>query len=243
MNTFKLVSCLGLLCGCLNAASIVLPNAQTGSLGNDDSGPLSGFFSGSAISQNIWAANQFSSVGGSLLITQFAFRMKPGTGPINATATSFSFFMSTSPFSPSTMTTTFATNRGADFTQVVSGTGTLWSSPGCAGPGVCPFDIIYTLTTPFLYNPSAGSLLIEQVLTGYNGVGSGRFDVQNYPSAIGATVGQISAFLPSPTGVLEYSDNVTRLTFTTVPEPGSSVLTMFGVGAFVFLRRRASQFP
>ena len=69
----------------LYSATIVLPNGFGSTVANDDSGPLSGSFTGSFINQHIWDTSQFGSVGGSLLITQIAYRMKPGTGSINAT--------------------------------------------------------------------------------------------------------------------------------------------------------------
>ena len=170
------------------------------------------------------------------MISQLAFRLKPGTGSINATATSFSLFMSTTTFTPATMTTTFATNRGTDYTMVVSGTGTLWSSPGCTGSAPCPFDIVFAFATPFLYNRSNGNLLIETQATGYNGVGTGQFDVQNY--ATNPLVGEVTAFPIAPTGAKEFSDNITQLTFTQVPEPSSDALAICGLGTLVMLRLR-----
>jgi hypothetical protein len=81
---------------------LVLPNSQTSTLANDDSGSLAGSHP-NLDTQDIWLSSQFASVGGCLSITQFAFRLKPGTGSIDATATSFSVDMSTTSFGPSTM--------------------------------------------------------------------------------------------------------------------------------------------
>jgi hypothetical protein len=155
---------------------LVVPSGQASAVANDNSGSLAGSIP-NLEAQDVFGASQFSSFGGSLLITQLAFRLKPGTGSINAMAASFAIYLSTTTFAPNgnnLLTTTLATNRGPDYTQVVSGPGALWSSPGCAGPGPCPFDIVYTFGTPFLYNPSKGNLLAELQFSGYNGVGSGH---------------------------------------------------------------------
>jgi hypothetical protein len=218
---------------------LVIPNAQTSTLANDRSGSLAGSIP-SLDTQDIWVSSQFASAGGSLLITGFAFRLKPGTGSINATASSFSVDLSTTSFNPSTMSTTFAANRGTDYTQVDSGTGTLWSSPGCTGLVTCPFDMVFNLTTPFLYDPSKGNFLIEMHGTGYNGVGTGQFDVENYFSAAGSKVGELVNFVAgSPTGHLEFSDNVTQIRYTLVtPEPGSYSLLLCAVGGLVVLGKR-----
>lgn len=218
---------------------LVLPNAETSTLANDSSGSLALPLPTLDV-QDIWVANQFNSVAGSLLITQIAFRLKPGTGSISATTTSFSGDMSTTSFSPTTMSTTFATNRGADYTQVLSGTGTLWSSPGCTALVTCPFDIVLTLSTPFLYNPLNGNLLTELHAIGYNGVGTGQFDVENFFTASGSPIGElVNLTTGSPTGNLEFSDSVTQVGFTLVtPEPASYALALCGLGAVAALRRR-----
>lgn len=235
MPKSHLVLVLAALITPLYSATIVLPNGFGSTVANDDSGPLSGSFAGSFINQHIWDATQLGALNGGVLITQIAYRMKPGTGSINATSSAFSIYLSTSPNSVATTSTTFAKNRGSDFTQVFSGSGTIWSSPGCAGPAVCPFDIVYTLSTPFLFNPSNGSLLVEDRFADYIGTGTGRFDVQHYLSALGAAVSHIDS-----TGALEYSNNVTRLTFNAVPEPGAFLLTTCGLGVLAALRRKAS---
>ena len=73
------------------------------------------------------------------------------------------------------MSTTFGDNIGPDgLTPVYSGTPAALSDAGCSGPGVCPFDLTLSFTTPFDYNPANGSLLIELVASGF--VGTGQTD-------------------------------------------------------------------
>src|SRR5215831_12776889 len=83
----------------IHAGVIVLPNAQASTVGNDSSGSLAGSFPSFEF-QDTWDKSQLTSAGGSLLITQLWFRLKPNTGSVNATATSFSLFMSTTTFTP-----------------------------------------------------------------------------------------------------------------------------------------------
>jgi hypothetical protein len=225
---------------------LVVPNAQTSATGNDNSGSLNGGpFDGEF--QLDFGRGQFSSVPGSLLITQFAFRASPGTGAISVTDTSFSVFLSTSPLAPNSnfgntlITSTFANNLGPDNTLVLSGgAGTLFSSPGCAGPGPCPFDMVFTLTTPFLYNPNNGFLLADFQIHGFTGVGTGAFDVENFFAVPGGgSVATVNGTLGSATGTVDLSGNITQIGYTLVtPEPASYALVLCGLGALAAFRRR-----
>ncbi|MGH9351424.1 MAG: hypothetical protein ACRD2G_04570, partial [Terriglobia bacterium] len=168
------------------ANSIVVPNFDATVVANDDSGSLAGSPPSLEV-QDDYDSAQFSSAGGPILITGFAWRMKPGTGSITVTDTSGSMYLSTTQYAANTssghplLTTNLATNRGPDNTLVYSaGPGTLWSSTGCGGPGPCPFDVVFTFSTPFLYNPSQGNLLVDLQATGLVGTGAGEFDVASY---------------------------------------------------------------
>lgn len=78
--------------------------------------------------------------------------------------------------------------------------------------------------------------MIEMQASTYNGVGAGQFDVQNY--FVNPLVGELVAIPASATGSLEFSDNVTQLTFTSLPEPASSALALFGLGTLAVLHQR-----
>ena len=218
----------------IHAGTVVLPNSDTSALGNVSSGSLAGSIP-SLDAQHLWDKSQFGSLG-TILITQLAFRLKPNTGSISSTVTSASISMSTTTLTTATMTTTFASNRGADYTQVDSVTGSFWNSSGCTGASPCSFDIVFNFSTPFLYNPANGNLLIEEQFTGYSASGTGQFDVQNY--GVSPPVAELVASPAAATGALDFSDNVTRLTFSTVPEPASYALALCGLAAFAVLRRR-----
>ena len=223
---------------------LVIPNAETNVVGNDTSGSLAGGPQDIEFELD-YGRGQFTSVPGSLLITQFAFRASPGTGAIDLTDTSASVFMSTSPFAPNTVggntliTSTFANNFGADKTLVLSkGSGTLTTSPGCTGPGPCPFDMIFMLSTPFLYNPADGSLLLDFQLRGLSGVGNGAFDVESF-SAPGGSVATVDGTLGSSTGNVGFGGNILQIGYTlATPEPASSALLFSGLGLLMTISRR-----
>lgn len=198
--------------------TIVVPNGLTNLPGKNNTGGV-GQYAGQII-QQLYASGQFP---GAINITGLSFRAAPGTGPVDLTDGSMSVYLSTSPNSPNStsgtlMSTTFADNIGPDNTQVFSAANLTLSDAGCSGPGVCPFDLNLNFTTPFLYNPLAGNLLVELILSNTGGT-NGSFDVE----AFGAPGGSI-AFLEEDgnttattgTGV-EFAGLITQFTYNTVP--------------------------
>ena len=114
--------------------------------------------------------------------------------------------MSTSPLYPNIdngrtlMSETFANNIGTDNTLVFSGPRSV-TSPGCAGPSPCPFDVVIPLSTPFFYNPALGSLLVDLQSTGFNAT-SGSFDDALFPFPPGGGLAIVAGTLGAPTGSL-----------------------------------------
>ena len=229
------------------ASSIVVPNLQTNTVGNGSdsvspSDPDLRF-------QVLFGSGQFlSAVSGPILIDQFAFRTKPGTGPMNVTLSNVDLSMSTSPRFPNLngplMSTTFADNVGPDNTLVYHGPVT-FSSPGCPvnGSTPCAFDLVVNLQHPFLFDPNAGRLLLDFSISGI-GAAQGRFDDQDFSNnqppfgsiySIAGPLGTAVATDSSPGG------DITQFRFTAVPEPATMTLLMVGLGAAAgALRRRAS---
>src|SRR6202035_4386677 len=185
-----------------------------------------------------------TSLGGSLLIDQLALRAAPGEGPVNVTATSINVHLSTSSFAPNTnlgntlITDTFATNLGPDNTLVYSGPLAL-TSPGCAGPSVCPFDLVLTFTTPFLYNPNQGFLLLDLQVASITG--SGNLDAESFSFPPGGSVA--SVFGTSATmGTVETNGDIMRFRYTlATPEPASCLLMLGGLAGLVAMRLRRNR--
>ncbi len=218
--------------GCLVAASaahaslIVAPGAQAGVEGNSNNAyPFSlGGFPATARYQQIFGAPQFSSLSGPVLITQIAFRPDSlGGNTFHKTLSNVQINLSTSTANPEALSTTFANNVGADNTVVRSG-GLALSSAN-AGSGPKNFDIIIMLSTPFLYNPANGSLLMD---VRNSSVGTPTqldtttFDAEN---TVGDGVSRLysgfSGSVNSTTGIADSIGLVTQFTFTPVPEPST----------------------
>jgi hypothetical protein len=116
-----------------------------------------------------------------------------------------------------TLTTTFDNNHGADRTLVHDGSR---PSPLLAtGPAGGPRDFApgTRLDTPFVYDPSKGNLLIEQLVYGTNTSAQATIDTQ-LTSQARLILGNPN----SPTGILLTEVPVFRFEF--VPEPSTYVL-------------------
>src|SRR5215469_11150764 len=216
------------------ANTLVVPNAQATTTGNatvDLTSPASFEY------QEDFGAGQFLSVGGPLLITQISFRAAPGAGAINVDVSSFKIYLSTSPYFPNTfgshtlITSNYVANEGADNTLVVSGgAGTFFSSPGCTMPGPCAFDMVFNSTTPFLYDPTKGTLLMDVQFTGWSGTGS--LDGESFSSP-GGSVAQVNA-----SDTVQLGGPIVQFAFSSVPEPSSMTLLASGLVALGGMLRR-----
>src|SRR5215471_1268083 len=81
------------------ASSIVVPNLQTNTVGNSSDSVNPG--DPDIRFQQLFGSGQFlSAVSGPILIDQFSFRTKPGTGPMNVSFGNVDLNMSTSPRFP-----------------------------------------------------------------------------------------------------------------------------------------------
>lgn len=112
--------------------------------------------------QQVFAASQFAALSGPVLITEIAVRPDASFGnTLTVMINSIQINLSTTAAAPDGLSLTFANNIGADDTMVFSGSLSLTSA--FTGPPAGPkdFDYIILLQTPFLYDPSAGNLLLD----------------------------------------------------------------------------------
>src|ERR1039457_3625815 len=155
------------------AATVTTPNGVTSTEGNSnnsfpfnlagDSGEVP---SGTQRYQQIYSSSEFSALSaGGEYITRIAFRPDATFGAAFAsTLPDIRIDLSTTAAGVDALSSTFASNVGANDTIVYGGSAgaALSFSSSFTGPAGGPksFDIIINLTTPFLYNPAAGNLLM-----------------------------------------------------------------------------------
>lgn len=224
-------------CAAVAQASVVVPNALSGVEGAG--GNTFPFDSVTAQRyQQVYAASQF---GGGGLITQVAFRPDGPLGhAFSVTIGSIQIDLSTTLAAPDGLSGTFASNVGLDDTMVFSGSLNLSSAFTGPSGGPKAFDIIVNLTTPFLYNPSLGNLLLDvRNLSGEPTGLAGEFDSQ---FTLGDPVSRTFGGIASTTASAADSEGLVTQ-FTIIPEP--STIGLLAIGLFLVLlgvthrRRRA----
>ncbi len=211
----------------LRAQVVVVPNAQA----TNDGNTLATTPSGPVRFMQIHDASQFGALAGPSLLTQFAWRPDQTLGQSGPKSVTLQIYASTTSRSVAGLSTTFADNLGTNNTLVFDGTLT-WATANLPGPGnTRQFDIVFPLTTPFLYDPAAGNLLLDFQLSD-NGGSSITFDrvSGNEFTRQAAAPGSANA----TTAQFFVDSQVTQFTF--VPEPATGAL--LGLGAAGFLCRR-----
>jgi hypothetical protein len=229
-----------LACAAVAQASIVVPN----SLANTEGGGNNNLPFDSTTSeryQQVYLASQFGSGG---LITQIAFRPDGILGlAFSVTIANIQIDLSTTAEAPDGLSTTFADNVGPDDTTVFSGALTLSSSDTGPAGGPKAFDIIINLTTPFLYNPASGNLLLD--VRNFSGLPSGAAGGFDSQSTLGDPISRVFSdsttnSVGDATGAADTEGLVTSFAIT--PEPASVGLLAMGLFLVVVgraFRRRA----
>lgn len=210
-SAFLLAACLGACVTTgLHAQVIVVPNAQATNDGNGTATSTSG--PSSIRWLQIYDASQFGGLSGPSLLTQFAYRpdrIPDASGP---RTWSLRIYASTSSRSVAGISTTFASNLGTNNTLVFNGTLTL-TTANLPGPGnTRKFDYVFPLTTPFLYDPAAGNLVLSLQ---FEGSGSAlTFDTVSGDPVIGEVFSGVSS--DATTGEI-WVPLVTQFTFAPPP--------------------------
>ena len=188
---------------------VVVPNAQTSVAGNS---PLR-LGNTPVRLQQIIGSGQFP---GPITILALRLRSAPGTGPVSQTGASIQVTLSTTQAYPNTAnghalpSPTYANNVGPDASIVYQGGGAL-SSPGCAAPGPCPFDMVIPFAAPFSYDPSRGRLLIDVQSSASTGTTTGSLDGVSFTDSNGSSAALVGFDPTLPTGTVNLAGIVFQL--------------------------------
>jgi len=240
----------GLFAAPAYAGTIIIP----GGAGDAQSPtPLNYYGSGGSQTEQIYSSSFFS---GPTTITGVSFRAYPGATPSGFFSNTVSVSnllvsLGTTTASPNENSgalpsTTFASNiTGA--TNVFSGAATL--STAATGSGAQPFDYTVNFSTPYLYNPGSGNLVLDFLIpTGATVSGSGfgflTFDTANDLNDGVYSVVNINSG-SAATGTLSTAAAITAFHTAAgaVPEPATWAMMIGGmlVTGSALRKRRAVQ--
>jgi hypothetical protein len=220
----------------LHAGTIVVPGADAasvGSIGNDDPFDLADTNLSSMRYQQVYASSQFS---GPILITGMDFRVAALFSGFSSTLSSIQIDLSTTSAAVDHLDETFSNNVGSDDT-VVFAKGALALSGSAGGPaGVAKaFDVHIGFSTPFIYDPAKGNLLLD--VRNFDGGSSGPLDSDQ--SNTDSVSRLVADGVNETKGLTDSSGLVTQFDFDTVatPEPSSIAFGALGLLAIAAVRR------
>lgn len=245
-----------LLCGTVFAAVPVLADtivAPSGAGNAQGPAPFNYYGTGGSRNQEVYGASLFGAASGPIMITEIDFRSYPGAAPSGLFGDTLNIAnvniqLSTTSFGDETgtaLSTNFADNIGADVMTVYSGALTLHTT----NPG--SFDYSVVLATPFLYDPTAGNLLLDvNIPVGSQVSGNGAFGFLTFDNAntINDSIYSVVNLQngSATSGTADTSGAITQFVFTpadvtAAPEP--LTLSLFGAGLLgmgIGRRRKAS---
>jgi hypothetical protein len=233
------ILCAGMMLGCLapaaRAATVVVPNSLANVEGNSDNGfpfNIAAFGETSMRYQQVFAASQFSALGGPQSITAIAFRPNGTSSAFVSTLSNVQINLSTTAAAPDGLSIAFANNVGPNNT-VVYGPGPLTLSSAASG-SPRSFDVIIALQTAFAYDPSAGNLLLD--VRNIGGGSSVQFDAVFTGGDSVSRAYTLNGNVNNTSGQLDTLALVAQFTTVAVPEP--STLTLIAAAPVLLLRRR-----
>lgn len=194
----------------LHAQDIVVPNALAETDGNTSFTTPEGTVNGLRF-MDMYDASQFQALTQPAYLTGFALRPDQTPGASGPRTIRARIYVSTTRRSLAEFSPQFSDNIGDDNTLVFDGT-LVVSTANLPGPGnTREFDYAWRFTTPFLYDPTAGNLVVDVQVIQSSGSAT-RLD-----GVVGSPVTRQLSAPGSPTaatGQFSGGGNVTRLSFT-----------------------------
>ncbi len=194
------------------------------------------FTSGSRYLLQVYDASEFAPLSQGGYITGVSFRAEEGRGGFDATYSSAKVQLATFPQPINTLPASYSAENYKDSTTVYSHSNVRFLGEGSTSVAVpAPFEIRLAFDSPFPYNSSAGNLLVFLELGSRvsGGVSLDADDFQpNYKRPLGYSVSGPGP--PPPFGGTPGPEVlVGQFTYTTIPEPRSFTIEIFG--ALLFL--------
>jgi hypothetical protein len=205
--------------GAIFAGTPVVPSHLATTNGNSSNGfpfNLAPGGTGSMRYQQIYSKSEFNQPG---TITAIRFRRNGGESAFTTSGIDVKINLSYAATTVDTVSSSFATNVGANLTTVLDTNALTLSSSGFGGfQQTNPFDVVINLTTPFVYDPKQGDLLMDVFMR--NSPATRQFDFSS--SGEQTTTRRIFATnVNNTTGTIDFTSNptyaglVTRFDMTT----------------------------
>ncbi len=229
----------------LGSGAFVVPGTDAATEGNSSNGlpfNITAIAVTSERYQQVYGSSAFGDT--PILITGIDFRPDGTFGSaFSSTIPSIQIDLSETSAAVDALSLTFANNVGADDVTVFPESSLSLSSTD-TGPAGGPeaFDIHIQFTTPFLYDPTSGNLLLDVRV--FAGASTTQFDADDTNGDVISRVYTIASGVSS--AAADGADTiglVTQFDFgdTSVPEPSTALLSAAGLAAlFAFRRLRRS---